>query len=355
MQLLQIENKSAKVKLNDQVHKYSVDQIIEEIEKVYGAKAVENEYAFGDVTACIENAVDTLEIEIHSPGGSVFEGYRIYNAMKELRERGVYVTAKINTLAASMGSVIAMAADKITIASNGRMMIHDASTGIHGNADAMRKGAEMLEEISDEIAGVYAEKTGKDKDDIRKMMKSETWISAKKAIEMGFADEIFDTKAKVMSILSKFMPDAQLVEKVTGLEASLADSENQIADISAQLTEAQNDLATAIAELTEAKSAHETAINELQSKISEVIAERDTSAEQVTALTAERDTLTEQLATAQASAETRAAEILATAGVPPVEGVEDKPISNVKSLTEFNALTPAERMSFIKSGGKISN
>ncbi len=100
MNLLQIENKSAKVKLNDQVHKYSVDQIIEEIEKVYGMEAVSDCYTFGDVTACAENAVDTLEIEIHSPGGSVFEGYRIYNAMRELRERGVYVMAKINTLAA---------------------------------------------------------------------------------------------------------------------------------------------------------------------------------------------------------------------------------------------------------------
>ncbi len=174
--------------------------------------------------------------------------------------------------------------------------------------------------------------------------KSETWISAKKAIEMGFADEIFDTKAKVMSILSKFMPDAQLVEKVTGLEASLADSENQIADISAQLAEAQNDLATAIAELTELKSSSD--------KLAEEKAQFEASFNEAETAIAN---LTEQLTTAQASAETRAAEILATAGVPPVEGVEDKPISNVKSLTEFNALTPAERMSFIKSGGKISN
>jgi len=344
MSLLQIENKSAKVKLNDQVHKYSVDQIIEEIEKVYGAKAVENEYAFGEVTACIENAVDTLEIEIHSPGGSVFEGYRIYNAMKELRERGVYVTAKINTLAASMGSVIAMAADKITIASNGRMMIHDASTGIHGNADAMRKGAEMLEEISDEIAGVYAEKTGKDKDDIRKMMKSETWISAKKAIEMGFADEIFDTKSKVMSILDKFKPDAALVEKVNSLESSLVDAENKVSELTAKIDEVENDLASAVTELTEAKAKAD--------KLAEEKAQFEASFNEAETAIAN---LTEQLATAQASAETRAAEILATAGVPPVEGVEDKPISNVKSLTEFNALTPAERMSFIKSGGKISN
>ena len=342
MSLLQIENKSAKVKLNDQVHKFSVDQIIEEIEKVYGMKAVENAYVFGEITACAENAVDTLEIEIHSPGGSVFEGYRIYNAMRELRERGVMVTAKINTLAASMGSVIAMAADKVTIASNGRMMIHDASSGVHGNADAMRKTADMLEEISDEIAGVYAEKSGKDKDEIREMMKKETWISAKKAVEMGFADEIFDTKTKVMSILDKFRPDAALVEKVTGLEASLADTENQVTEISAQLLEAQNDLATAITELSEANN-----------QLGVITAERDTATDQVIALTAERDSLTGQLATAQSSAETRAAEILATAGVPPLENVDDKIDSKVKTRKEFNQLSPQAKSEFCKMGGKI--
>ncbi len=133
-------------------------------------------------------------------------------------------------------------------------MIHDASTGIHGNADAMRKGAEMLEEISDEIAGVYAEKTGKDKGDIRKMMKSETWISAKKAIEMGFADEIFDTKSKVMSILDKFKPDAALVEKVNSLESSLVDAENKVSELTAKIDEVENDLASAVTELTEAKA-----------------------------------------------------------------------------------------------------
>lgn len=360
--MIEIENKSAKVKLNDTVHKFSVDQIIEEIEKVYGAKAVENSYAFGEVTACIENAVDTLEIEIHSPGGSVFEGYRIYNAMKELRERGVYVTAKINTLAASMGSVIAMAADKITIASNGRMMIHDASSGVHGNADAMRKTADMLEEISDEIAGVYAEKTGKDKDDIRKMMKSETWISAKKAVEMGFADEIFDTKSKVMSILSKFMPDAQLVEKVSGLEASLADAENQITDISAQLAEAQNDLATAVSELSELKASAEklaeekaqieASFNEAETAIANLTTERDQIANE---LKEQAENHQKEIEAAKASAETRAAEILAQAGVPPVADANDKISMNVKTLTEFNALTPAGRMSFLKKGGKISN
>ena len=346
MNLLQIENKSAKVKLNDQVHKYSVDQIIEEIEKVYGMAAVENAYAFGEITACAENAVDTLEIEIHSPGGSVFEGYRIYNAMRELRERGVMVTAKINTLAASMGSVIAMAADKVTIASNGRMMIHDASGGVHGNADAMRKTADMLEEISDEIADVYAGKTGMDKDKIRKMMKSETWITAKKAVEMGFADEIFDTKTKVMSILDKFRPDAALVEKVTGLEASLADTENQVTEISAQLVEAQNDLATAITELSEAKNQ----ISDCQNKITEITAERDAAASELTASKDEISTLQAAVKTAEESANAKALEIAAQAGLAPVNASTDEPIVN--HLEIIKNLNPVEKTAYVKKHKK---
>jgi hypothetical protein len=69
--MIEIENKAAKVKLNDHVDKYSVDKVIDEIAKVYGMKAVENNYSFGEIVACADNAIDTLEVEIHSGGGSV--------------------------------------------------------------------------------------------------------------------------------------------------------------------------------------------------------------------------------------------------------------------------------------------
>lgn len=339
--MIEIENKAAKVKLTDSVHKLSVDEVIEQIDKVYGQAAVEACYSFGDVVASADGAVDTLEIEIHSAGGSVFDGYRIYNAMKELSARGVQVTAKINTMAASMASVIAMAADRIQIASNGRIMIHDASAGQHGNAGQLRKTADMLDEISDDIAAIYAERTGKDKSDIRKMMLAETWIRANDAVEMGFADEIFDTKTSAMSILDKFKPDAALVEKVSGLEASLADAENQISEITASLAEAQNDLSVALSELAEAKAEAE-AKAQFEASFNEA--------------KTELETLKGELETVKASVESRAAEILATAGVPALEDVETVvENSKVKSLKEFNALTPADRMNFVKTGGKISN
>jgi len=328
--MIEIENKAAKVKLTDSVHKLSVDEVIEQIDKVYGQAAVEACYSFGDVVASADGAVDTLEIEIHSAGGSVFDGYRIYNAMKELSARGVKVTAKINTMAASMASVIAMAADRIQIASNGRIMIHDASAGQHGNAGQLRKTADMLDEISDDIAAIYAERTGKDKSDIRKMMLAETWIRAKDAVEMGFADEIFDTKTSAMSILDKFKPDAALVEKVSGLEASLADAENQISEITASLAEAQNDLSVALSELAEAKAEAE-AKAQFEASFNEA--------------KAEIETLKGELETVKASVESRAAEILATAGVPALEDVGAESTPSIRD--QYNSLkSPQERNEF---------
>lgn len=311
--MIEIENKAAKVKLNDHVDKYSVDKLIDDIAKVYGMKAVENCYAFGEIVACADNAVNTLEVEIHSGGGSVFEGYRIFNEMKKLRERGVYVTARINTLAASMGSVIAMAADKVEIASNGKIMIHEASGGAQGDSETLLRYAELLENISDEIAGIYAEKTKRDKDDIRKLMKKETWMTADQAIELGFADEIFDTKTNAMSILDKFRPDAALTEKVQGLEASLESAQAEITEMTAALTERTGDLENAIGELATIKA-----------QLDEITAERETLTASLAEAQSKVAELEASIVEASTSAEARAAEIVAQAGIAPLDVASDE-------------------------------
>jgi len=351
MNYLTIENKAAKVKLNDQVDKYSIDQVIEEIDQTYGMKAVEDLFSIGEVMACAENAIDTLDIEIHSPGGSVFEGYRLFNAIKELRNRGVVVTARINTIAASMGSVIAMAADKVEIASNGRIMIHEASMGTHGDANKMRQAAELLEGISDEIAGVYAEKTGKPQDEMRELMKKETWMTAKQAVDMGFADSIFDTKTKNMaSILDKFRPDAALTEKVQGLEASLQSAQSEITDMTSAMAERTKDLENAISELTTAKSE----LVEAQANLTAISAERDTVKAELTTAQTQIAELQEKITKAEASANAKAIEIAAQAGLAPLDvAADEKQITNTKTREEFNKLTAREKSDFSKAGGRI--
>jgi ATP-dependent protease ClpP protease subunit len=343
--MITIKNKAAKVKLNDQVDKFSVDKVIEEISKVYGMKAVENHYAFGEILACADNAVDTLEIEIHTGGGSVFEGGRIYNELKNLRARGVHVTARINTLAASMGSVIAMGADTVEIASNGKIMIHEASGGAHGNAADMSRMAKLLDGISDEIAQVYADKTGKTKDEMRELMKKETWMSAKETVSMGFADSIFDTKPTDMGIMDKFKPDAALIEKVTGLEASLKDSENQIAEIT-------SDLETAISELITVKAQ----LDEATKEKDEATKEAEENKEQVEKLVEEVETLKKEVETATASADARAIEIASQAGLAPLPvSATETANSNFKTRSDFNAMSDKEKMKFSKNGGRIIN
>ena len=128
-----------------------------------------------------DDTVGQILIDIDSPGGSVFDGYTMFREIQSLRDRGVVVTATITGMAASMASVICMACDSIRMVPHGRMMIHDASNGAYGNAEAMRKMADLLDGISGDIAAIYADRTGKTVDAVRAMMKKETWMNAKDA------------------------------------------------------------------------------------------------------------------------------------------------------------------------------
>lgn len=278
MEMLQIENRIGKIKLNDAVTPWSADDLISEIEKTYGSDAVEQNMVINGFTAKAEDALETLEIEINSPGGSVLDGYRVYNALQQMRSRGVKVVATVNTLAASMGSVILMAADEVKIVEGGRIMIHEASQNIAGNAADHARAAKNLEEISEEIAQIYANKTGATKEEMRELMKAETWMGAKEAVERKFADSIvtFDKQSMAMSILEKLFPnndqvaelEAQVLEN-DQLRADLKLAESKLAEIANQaeaLANLQNELAETQAKLDEANKAaqdHEKIVAEL--------------------------------------------------------------------------------------------
>jgi ATP-dependent protease ClpP protease subunit len=134
-----------------------------------------------------------IDLRFHSPGGSVFDGLLIYNLVAMRRER---VTAYIDGLAASIASVIAMAAGKIVMPKTARMMIHDAEGLSMGNSDAMREMAELLDRESDRIADIYAAKTGKSRGKMRDLMKATTWMDGAEAEAAGFADEVTDLDPK---------------------------------------------------------------------------------------------------------------------------------------------------------------
>lgn len=133
--------------------------------------------------------VDRIVLRLNSPGGSVFEGLAIYN---QLRAHKATIEVRIDGLAASIASVIAMAGDSVLMPANAIMMIHDPSGVVMGGAEDMRKMAEALEKIKTSLITAYRDKCGLPDQDIADLMADETWMSAHEAVEWGFADEVTD-------------------------------------------------------------------------------------------------------------------------------------------------------------------
>jgi ATP-dependent Clp protease protease subunit len=128
-----------------------------------------------------------ISVWINSPGGDVFAASQIYNMLKEYKGK---VTVKVDGLAASAASVIAMAGDEILMSPVAMLMIHNPSTLIWGEETDMVKAKEMLSEVKESIINAYEVKTNLPRNKISKMMDNETWMSSNKAVELGFADKV---------------------------------------------------------------------------------------------------------------------------------------------------------------------
>ena len=143
-----------------------------------------------------------LNIHINCVGGDVFDGMAIYNVIKK---RTAETTVYIEGIAASMGSVIALAADTVVMAENSLFMIHNAWGGAMGEAKEMKKTAKLLDKISGEIADIYVKKTNLPYNKVQEMMDEETWLNADEAYELGFIDSISDAiKVAAKYDVSKF-------------------------------------------------------------------------------------------------------------------------------------------------------
>lgn len=129
-----------------------------------------------------------ITVFINSPGGDVFAAAQIYNMLIEYRGN---VTIKIDGIAASAASVIAMAGTKVFVSPVSQIMIHNPMTAAFGDTQDMQKAIAMLSEVKESIINAYEIKTGLSRSKISRMMDEESWMNAQKAVELGFADEIF--------------------------------------------------------------------------------------------------------------------------------------------------------------------
>jgi ATP-dependent protease ClpP protease subunit len=134
-----------------------------------------------------------IELRLNSPGGEVFDGIAIYNA---LRNHPAEITVRVEGLAASIASVIAMAGDRIVAEKTAQMMIHDGHAVCVGNAKDMLGAASLLDKCSDNIASIYADRAGGDVASWRARMQAETWFSAEEAKSVGLVDEVVASGGK---------------------------------------------------------------------------------------------------------------------------------------------------------------
>jgi ATP-dependent Clp endopeptidase proteolytic subunit ClpP len=327
--------------------------------------SIYDEIGFGGVTAKDFMAEvkklkgQHIHLRINSVGGSVIEGAAIYNALR--RHKGG-LTVHVDGLAASMASVIAMAGEEVFIADNAMLMIHNPWSMTMGDADDLRKEADVLDKLKNTLVNAYARKTGMEAEDIAAMMDEETWLNATQSVAMGFADEIedgieaaaslspaiararFDTFSHSMARKSKtILAEEVAAEVVAPVEAPVIDevavdnsSEAMNAELQAKVDALQADLDANNAAQAQASEDIAKEIEALKAEVDRLTAESAGKDDEIAALTA-----------ASKSAGEQAAAIVASVGIDAATVAPSEPELSPAQI--FNSLTGAEAVEFYRN------
>jgi ATP-dependent Clp endopeptidase proteolytic subunit ClpP len=334
-------------------------------------------------------AARAISLSLHSPGGEVFDGLAIYNALKS---RG-NVDVTIAGLAASMASVIAMAGRTVTMPRNAYLMIHNPSGVAIGDSADMRELADLLDKLKGSLVSAYTERTGIDPEEIEEMMDAETWLTGEEAAAKGFVDSVsdtlalaasasfgsrfahapralFDTPAPVMETQNPETPvaatedstettvEVTTTESTTGTTTTVETSTEtpDLAEETADPEASMNDAALAVAAAGVLKKARAT-----RAQVEALTTERDAALAKISELEAANTTLRSsvelvaqlraEIAKLEADDKTlaaRAAEIAASHGLrPDALGALPAPVGETPSLLDqFNALNGAEKRAF---------
>lgn len=154
---------------------------------------------------------EDVEVYINSLGGSAFAGSEIYTALKEYAGN---VTAKITGVAASAASIIAMGANKVLMSPTSQIMIHNASISTNGDKNVHDSQIGLLKSVDEAITNAYAIKTGMKQDELLDLMNKTTWLNSKKAIELGFADEMMFATPEFVDVSNSAAPSGELPRAV---------------------------------------------------------------------------------------------------------------------------------------------
>jgi len=280
---------------------------------------------------------DTIHLRVDSPGGSVIDGISIFNA---LQRHPAKVVTHIDSLAASMGSVVAMAGDEVRMANNALLMIHEPWTVAMGNADELRKNADTLEKMSGNILQAYS-RSQYTPEQVADLMKSETWMTAQDALDAGFIDYIDDGLKAVACIVDAAnsaelqVPTDKLIASMNGKLDAVA---KQRDDLSAKLTAQSQELVDARAEL----EAAEIVLKEVDGKEAEFKAEIVTAKAELETAKAEATAAAEVTKEKVAHA---AAELLQMSAHAPVtdKGKSiDKPMTEDQFWEKYHEIGKAE-------------
>lgn len=164
-----------------------------------------------ETLAVVENK--NIAIRINSAGGSVDQGIAIYNSIKRRRGKTMIF---IDSVAASIASVVAMAGDEIIMAKGSKLMVHKPWTMVQGNAEDLRQMADLLDKYSEGLYDIYGDRTGLPRERLEEMLSKETWLTDKEAVELKFADSIegvvTESPAVPKGMFAEVPQDVQQVE-----------------------------------------------------------------------------------------------------------------------------------------------
>jgi ATP-dependent Clp endopeptidase proteolytic subunit ClpP len=338
-------------------------------------------------------------LRISCPGGSVFAGNAIYNALLAHKPG---VTATIDSLAASMATIIMLAASKITMAANAMIMIHKASGGAWGGADELRRTAALLDSLDKTALDAYMRRVGDrmSREEFAALLETDTWLTAQAALDLGLVDEIsdptdlkacirFDT-TKLRSAPAQFLqsinaPSPAMSFKITAsLVALLSSAASQLglADPKLSLDSSEADVSAQLNAITAAGAKHKADLATAQGQITALTTERDTARTDLADVKAQITTITTEFATAKTDLAAAKAQVTALTterdthktaldketgrlkllerfcrvkGINPADAPEkiEEPDAKEMKLSAFKELSAEHRMAFVRGGGKL--